>query len=92
MRDNSPIVHDIKFKGKKLCDAVYERRKTYEIRKNDRDYRVGDFIRPISIDEECHTINHPIDNCLYVITFLSEKWEGITDGYCVFAIEPVMSG
>lgn len=85
--------HCLKFKGLELCDAVYEGRKSYEIRKNDRDYQVGDIIRPIPLDDNLNAINHPIAQCTYVITFMSDKYEGvIADDYCVFGIARVEEG
>lgn len=85
----APITHVLKFKGADLCDAVYEGRKPYEIRFNDRDYKVGDIIQPVSIDEYHCRINHPIDSVRYVITYVSYEWpEALKEGYCVFGIKP----
>lgn len=77
--------HELKYKGKDLCDAVYEGRKTYEIRKNDRNYEVGDVILPIPIDKDLNPIDHPISKCIYEITFISEGYPGVETGYCVFS-------
>lgn len=86
----TPITHELKFKGENLCQAVYDGRKPYEIRKNDRDFRVGDFIHPISVDDSENKIHHPIDNCLYEITYVSDNWPvALKEGYCVFGIKHV---
>lgn len=83
-------IHEIKFKGKDLCDAVYSGEKTYEIRLNDRDYKVGDIIAPISIDNTLNRIYHPIDDVRYVITYISYSFPGvIQNGYCVFGMKPI---
>lgn len=90
--ERAPIMHRLKFAGADLCDAVYEGRKPFEIRFNDRDYRSGDFIQPVSIDENGDRINHPIDNVKYVITFICYEWHvALKDGYCVFGIKQVDS-
>lgn len=89
-QSRTPVTHTLKFMSQSLCDAVYNGDKSYEIRKNDRDYQVGDLIKPVSIDEACVRINHPIDNVTYIITYITTEWVGvIQDGYCVFGIKPV---
>lgn len=82
-------IHELKFKGRDLCDAVYTGRKVHEIRKNDRDYKVGDLIRPLPIDDSLIPINHPISTVTYEITFVSYSWKDvIKDGYVVMSIKP----
>lgn len=83
-------LHKLKFRSERLCDAVYSGVKTYEIRKNDRDYNVGDLIKPISIDDRLDRLNHPIDNVLYEITYVTKFYgDAIKTGYCVFSITPI---
>ena len=84
-------IHKLKYKGKKLCDAVYKGEKLYEIRKNDRNYSVGDLIYPIPVDEDGVPMEHPLEGNIYKITHLT-TWEGIIkEGYCVFGVEYVGS-
>lgn len=62
--------------------------KQFEIRKNDRDYRVGDLIKPVSVDEDLNKMEHPINNRLYVITYMICDWsDALKDGYCVLGIK-----
>lgn len=82
--------HNLKFKGKWLCDVVYERLKTCEIRKNDRDYHVGDLIHPIAIDDDYIPFEHPINDVTYQITYIAYgAGDLIKRGYCVFSMRPV---
>lgn len=91
-------IHELKFKGEQLCTEVYYGSKKHEIRKNDRDYQVGDIIKPIPINEDGELISHPISEVLYKITYISYKWEIeerpgtiryiIPPGYVVMSIQP----
>ncbi len=86
-------IHKLKFAGVELCDAVYDGRKSYEIRVNDRDYEVGDIIEPIPCDEVGGLILHPLSKCRYEITFITHKWRNaLSTGYCVFAIRKISEG
>lgn len=83
-------IHKLKYKSKYLCDAVYDGRKSYEIRYNDRNYEVGDQVYPIPIDDNLNTIEHPIAKCVYEITFISEDVSGLQPGYCVFGVRRII--
>lgn len=95
------MLHELKFKGEKICDEVYYGRKRHEIRKNDRNYKVGDIIKPIPIDDDLRPIDHPIANILYKVTFISYQWQdevspgktvhAIAPGYVVMSIQPYVS-
>ena len=82
-------IHKLKFKGEALCDAVYEGRKPFEIRFNDRNYEVGDLIYPIPLDNDLNPIEHPIAKCIYKITFVIKDTPELAPGYCVFGIERI---
>ncbi len=83
------MTHKLKFKGKSLCDDVYNGVKTFEVRFNDRDYHVGDLIVPIAIDEDLNPIDHPINDVVYRIVYMIDNWVGLKDGYCILGIVPV---
>lgn len=77
--------HAIKIK-EKYFKAVLSGEKTFEIRKNDRDYKVGDIIRFVPIDDECGMII-PHNPNTYKITYVFYGGEyGLEEGYCVFGI------
>lgn len=86
-------LHVLKLKGKSLCDAVFEERKTYELRYNDRDFQVGDYVLMTAIDDDLNPIDHPVNEVLYKITFISGNREAypnwLQTGYCCFSIKPV---
>lgn len=82
--------HKIKIK-KRYYDAVLKGEKTFEIRKNDRDYNVGDIINFIPIADDCDMIL-PHNQTSYKVTYVFHGGEyGLEEGYCVFGIAPVES-
>lgn len=85
-------IHELKFRGKELCDAVYSGYKRFEIRYNDRNYKSGDIIKPIPLDDDLHPMEHPISDATYFITYISKgPTFGIPEGWCVFGIEEATS-
>lgn len=83
-------VHELKIVGKEYADAVHNLSKPFELRYNDRDYKVGDYINFCLWDDENKTvIPHPVSNVLYRITFIvsDPKW-GLKDGYVALGIFP----
>ena len=82
-------VHNIKIK-KKYYDAVLSGEKTFEIRKNDRDYQVGDIIHFVPIADDCNMII-PHNPNEYKITYVFHGGEyGLEKEYCVFGIAPTI--
>ena len=79
--------HAIKIK-EVYFKAVLSGEKTFEIRKNDRNYQVGDIIHFVPVDDECGMII-PHDLNAYRITYVFHGGEyGLEEGYCVFGILP----
>ena len=79
--------HAIKIK-EVYFKAVLSGEKTFEIRKNDRDYQVGDIIHFVPVDDECGMII-PHDPNAYKITYVFHGGEyGLEEGFCVFGIAP----
>ena len=77
--------HAIKIK-EMYFNAVLSGEKTFEIRKNDRDYKVGDIIHFVPVDDECGMII-PHEPNAYKITYVFHGGEyGLEEGYCVFGI------
>lgn len=81
--------HKIKIK-KMYYDAVLSGEKTFEIRKNDRDYKVGDIIHfvPIADNGDMIIPHNPKE---YKITYVFHGGEyGLENRYCVFGIAPAI--
>ena len=70
-----------------FADDVYDGRKNFEIRFNDRGYQTGDFIQFKVIDKHNHPCTeYPLNHCLYEITYVLNGF-GLQDGYVVFGIK-----
>lgn len=72
------------------AEAVAKGLKTFEIRYNDRDYKVGDIVKFIVIDNNGEQI---FENALtaksYKISYILSDFVGLTDGYIAFAIKQI---
>ena len=87
-------LHELKIEHDYLID-VSKGKKTFELRKNDRDYQVGDLIRFIDIREDDSIANknqiepNIDENTLYRITYVLKDVEkyGLDKDYCILAIK-----
>ena len=86
-------LHELKILHEYLVDVDLGK-KTFELRKNDRDYQVGDLIRFIDIREDDSTAKNQIEpnideNTLYRITYVLKDVEkyGLDKDYCILAIK-----
>lgn len=77
-------VHEIKIGAEFFEDVVYDR-KTFELRKKDRDYRVGDWLllKEFKAGEETGR------ECKRYINYILEDYTGLVDGYCIMGIIPM---
>ena len=71
-----------------FCDPVLNGIKTFEVRKNDRDYKKDDLIKFIPVGLCFQHVAHPIENKIYKINYVLTGW-GIQEGFCVFGISEV---
>ncbi len=87
-------LHELKILHKYLIDVSLGI-KTFELRKNDRDYQEGDLIRFIDIREDdtktskCQYEPLIDENTLYRITYVLKNVEkyGLDKDYCILAIK-----
>lgn len=91
-------LHELKILHEYLIDVTLGT-KTFELRKNDRDYQVGDLIHFIDVDcvgrdwklfHKPYDIEPSIDeNTLYRITYVLKNVEkyGLDKDYCILAIK-----
>ena len=84
-------LHELKIRHEYLIDVSLGT-KTFELRKNDRDYQVGDLIRFIDITKDYteNDIEPYIDeNILYRITYVLKNVPnyGLDKDYCILAIK-----
>ena len=87
-------LHELKINHEYLVDITIGT-KTFELRKNDRDYQEGDLIRFIDIGEDdtittkCRYEPNIDENTLYRITYVLKNVEkyGLDKDYCILAIK-----
>lgn len=79
-----PIAHHVKC-WPEFFQATVDGLKTFEFRKNDRDYRIGDFmmLHEWSPKTEAYTGNKLSVRIGFMLTDM-----GVPDGWCVFSITP----
>lgn len=73
-------------------DSVKNLKKTFELRKDDRDFKVGDLIRFDIVDSDSGLFCFH-SRFLFEITYklTSDDFpDGLKDGYCILGIEPLI--
>lgn len=75
-------IHALKIRDEYFVD-ILKREKTFEIRKNDRDFQVGDEVILQVYEDGEYTGDELRCNIVYII----ENVDGLMPGYCVFGIE-----
>ena len=75
-------IHILKIKDKYYQDLI-RGRKSFELRKNDRDYKVGDLIHFVGINGEEYNYNVYI--IVYVLKDVPEY--GLDKDYCILGIK-----
>ena len=81
-QENRQKVHQIRL-AKSYFDDVANGIKTFELRKNDRGYKVGDILEMMESVEGKNTGR----TVKALVTYMLEEYTGIEDGYCIMAIK-----
>lgn len=76
--------HKIKL-NRKYCGAVHTRAKSFEVRYNDRDYKVGDYVEFLPVDDDGNRFRHPVQDYAYLVVYVHEGL-GMQPGYVVLGI------
>lgn len=83
-------LHELKIKDEYFREVLREN-KTFELRKNDRDYQVGDLIHFVDIDGSNHIIGNPFYNIklVFQITYILKDVTqyGLDKDYCILGIK-----
>ena len=80
-------VHELKI-GSEFFEAVKDGRKKFEIRKNDRDYKVGDILVLLEYDKYYEAFTG--EKITVEITYMTDYAQ--QDGYVVLGIEEIWEG
>lgn len=77
----------------KYADAIMDGTKTFEIRKNDRGFKVGDKIVFEVLANEGYDVRaaarHPLNGSVYRIDYILDGFEGLARKYVALAISKV---
>ncbi len=84
---NTPIperemYHEVKT-APSFFEAAMAGKKLFELRKNDRDYRVGDTLHQKEFKENAYTGRELIQEIAYIL----EDYTGLEEGYCILGVE-----
>lgn len=83
-------LHELKVKDEYFREVLREN-KTFELRKNDRDYQVGDLIHFVDIEGSNHIIGNPFynKNLVFQITYILKDVPqyGLDKDYCILGIK-----
>lgn len=77
-------IHEVKL-GTEFFDDALSNKKTFEIRKNDRNYRVGDLLELKEYANGAETGR----TITKYIAYILEEYSGLFEGYCIMATIPV---
>nr|DAG17672.1 MAG TPA: activating signal cointegrator [Caudoviricetes sp.] len=80
--------HTLKIQ-KQYANAVLNGTKTFEIRKNDRNFKVGDKIVFEVLANEGYDVRaarHPLNGAFYRIGYILDDFEGLAQKYVALAI------
>ena len=80
------MLHELKL-DEKYCGAVYWGVKNFEVRLNDREFKVGDFVQFTAVDSDGAPIEHKINDCYYQITYVLSDFCGLAENYVAFGIQ-----
>lgn len=82
------MIHELKIKQCYLYHII-EEKKTFEVRKNDRDFQVGDHIRFLPLESENYNVYNMLEGTipLYNIDYIHSGL-GMKKGYVVLSITP----
>lgn len=86
----NPNIHEVEI-DYKYASAIANGRKTFEIRKNDKDYKVGDClifrVKNIPPHRWCLEIAKKLYDNIYKITNVLNQSEGLEEGYIILAFK-----
>jgi len=84
------MVHQLKIKQEYFEDVV-SGRKTFEVRKNDRNFRVGDFLALNELTpHECNSKHEHLEtgrSALFHVHYILDDPEFLKEGYVILGIE-----
>lgn len=78
-------IHDLKL-NQQYYYAVKDGDKTFEVRKNDRNFQTEDLVHFRIVDDDGNDLGYEIPE-YFIISFVLKVFEGLTDNYVAFSIK-----
>lgn len=79
------MIHELKTEAI-YFDAIVDKRKTFELRRNDRNFQIGHILHLRKLTSDCQYYTG--EECLVKVTYmLSGGKFGLEEGYCIMGIE-----
>lgn len=82
-------VHRIKI-YKEFADAKVDDCKPFELRRNDRNFQVGDIVCYTVVDKTGNKIKHLLNGRTFMITYVLSGFTGLQNSHCIFAEKSVV--
>ncbi len=73
----------------KYANEVLCVKKTFEVRRNDRDFEFDDIVEFTVVDENGGRVEHLLNGRRYRIGYVLRDFRGLADGYVAFSLFPV---
>lgn len=86
LSDDAVKIHKVKISSE-FFEDVESKIKNFELRKNDRDYKVGDKLKMFEVKEGTYTGRTIEADIIYIL----EEFKGLKEGYCILGIESINS-
>ena len=82
------MTHELKIYQEYYEDVILERKK-FELRKNDRDFKVGDYLnlKEWFPDTESYSGRGVLVQVSYILQGATAFYFGLKEGYCIMGIE-----
>ena len=80
------MIHELKI-DRKYFIPIVQGKKTFEVRKNDRDFQVGDFLALNETEKTPGGVNYTGDAVLVVVQYILDTQEYCKDGFVIMGIK-----
>lgn len=81
------MIHELKV-DREYFIPIVQGKKTFEVRKNDRDFQIGDFLALNETEKTPGGVNYTGDAVLAVVQYILDTPDYCKDGFVIMGIKP----
>lgn len=81
------MIHELKV-DREYFMPIMQGKKTFEVRKNDRDFQIGDFLALNETEKTPGGVNYTGDAVLAVVNYILDTPDYCKDGFVIMGIKP----